>query len=239
MTNELHHLAAAYALDALSEDERRQFEAHYPSCSVCSGEVSDFRETAAVLALGASATPPADLKRNVMAEIAQTRQISPLLPDGVVDLAEQRRRKVANRPRILAAVAAALVVVVGTVAALGLRPGSTDDITVVLAAPDAQTLELVGSGPGSVRVVWSPTEDEAVILGSDFDAPGAGRDYVLWLIDGDGANPTGLFEPDEDGLVEARFELNGRSPAAWGITNEPDGGSPQPTTDILYVGETA
>jgi len=57
MTEDLHHLAAAYALNALDEIERGEFEAHYPTCSICSAEVADYRETAALLA-EATATPP-------------------------------------------------------------------------------------------------------------------------------------------------------------------------------------
>ena len=44
---DIHHLSAAYALDALDERERMAFEAHYPSCDVCRADVIDFRDTIA------------------------------------------------------------------------------------------------------------------------------------------------------------------------------------------------
>ena len=69
MTQDLHHLAAAYALDALEPDERAAFEAHYPSCEICSREVVEFRQTAAVLAAQTATPPPADLRAAVMAEV--------------------------------------------------------------------------------------------------------------------------------------------------------------------------
>ena len=41
MNADLHHLAAAYALDALDDIERHEFERHYPTCDICSGEVEE------------------------------------------------------------------------------------------------------------------------------------------------------------------------------------------------------
>ena len=56
MTSELHHLAGAYALDALEESERAAFEQHLASCDWCTVEVADFRATAAVLAIASATT---------------------------------------------------------------------------------------------------------------------------------------------------------------------------------------
>lgn len=236
MTEDLHHLAAAYALDALDEQERREFEAHYPSCAICSAEVADYRETAAHLADAVSSPPPADLKARIMAEVGETRQIAPILPERVVDLAERKRRN-QPRQRVLALAAAAIVAVVGFVGGLQFAGGG-DDVDVVLAAPDAVTLPLDGEA-GQARVVWSPTENQAVLIASGFEDPGDGMAYELWLIDAEGANPTGLFVPDADGNVTIDLPLDGRTPAAWGITIEPDSGSTQPTEPILFIAETA
>ena len=68
--------------------------------------------------------------------------------------------------------------------------------------------------------------------------PGEGNAYELWLIDAEGPNPTGLFSP-QDGSIRLALELQGRAPAAWGITIEPDTGSDVPTGEILLVGETS
>ncbi len=235
MTEDLHHLAAAYALNALDEIERREFEAHYPTCAICSAEVADYRETAALLAESVAVPPPADLKARLMAEIGDTRQIAPILPERVVDLAERKRRN-QPRQRVLAAVAAAIVAVAGFVGGLQFA-GSGDDTDVVFAA-DAITLPLEGDA-GEARVVWSASEDRAVLIAAGLDDPGDGMAYELWLIDADGANPTGLFTPDDDGNVTIELPLDGRDPDAWGITIEPDTGSDQPTEPILLIGETA
>lgn len=235
MTEDLHHLAAAYALNALDEIERREFEAHYPTCSMCSTEVADYRETAALLADSASVAPPTDLKARLMAEIGDTRQIAPILPERVVDLAERKRRN-QPRQRVLAAVAAAVVAVVGFVGGLQFA-GSNDSDSDVLLAADAITLPLDGDA-GQARVVWSESEDRAVLIAAGLSDPGDGNAYELWLIDGDGANPTGLFTPDAHGNVTVELALDGRDPAAWGITIEPSSGSDAPTEPILLIGET-
>ena len=88
---DIHHLGAANALDALDERERMAFEAHYPSCEVCRADVLAFRATLTQVAAAQSTVPPAAMKARVMAEVAQTRQLSPLLPDRVTDHAQQFR----------------------------------------------------------------------------------------------------------------------------------------------------
>ena len=42
---DIHHLAAAYVLDALDPRERDEFETHYGACDVCRDDVVAFRRT--------------------------------------------------------------------------------------------------------------------------------------------------------------------------------------------------
>ena len=74
---DVHHLAAAYALDALDDRERSAFEAHYGACEVCGTDVVEFRQTLTHVADSLATPPPASLKASVMADISTTRQISP------------------------------------------------------------------------------------------------------------------------------------------------------------------
>lgn len=233
MNQDLHHLSAAYALDALDADERAAFEAHYPTCEICSAEVNEFRDTAAVLADEAQVPPPAALKARIMAEAARTRQLPPILPDKVVDLAERRRRR-APRPLVVAAAAAALVVVVSVGAIL--RSGSGPDrAEQILAAPDALVTSLEG-GDGTIRVVWSAERDEIAVFGNGLPDPGPGSTYELWFVLDEGVAPAGLFEPDTDGIIRTVLEVDDIAGTGWAITVEPDGGSPQPTGDIVFSG---
>ncbi len=49
MTSDLHTLAGAYALDVLTDDERRRFEGHLTACDDCRMEVDGLQATAALL----------------------------------------------------------------------------------------------------------------------------------------------------------------------------------------------
>ncbi|MEQ8717676.1 MAG: anti-sigma factor [Acidimicrobiales bacterium] len=236
MTDDIHLLAGAYALDALDPDERRRYEAHYTDCELCVDEVAGFRATAAALAGAVADAPPPDLKARVMAEVARTRQDAPV----VVPLARVRRG------RTLLAVAASVIAVVVVVGAVlfGLDAGGERDDAVelasVLTAPDAVTTVLDGAvGDGTVRVVWSPERDAAVVVGAGLAAPGSGETYELWSLRGDEARPAGLFVPDEGGSVTALLEVAFDDSEAWGITIEPAGGSPSPTGEILYLAEVS
>lgn len=262
MSDDLHHLAAAYALDALDAAERAAFEAHYPTCEICADEVTGFRATAAVLAegvaepptaasaAGSSAAVPASVKADVMAAVARTRQISPLGTDDDTDTggAEVEYRGAdpadevgARRDRrgvgalAATAVAAVVLLVVGAFVVLQADSGS-DGVTEVVAASDAVVTSLTGDA-GVVQVVWSPDRGEVAVLGNGLADPGPGLVYELWFLVDDGAAPAGLFEPDRDNAVRTVLAVDDIEGDGWGITIEPEGGSEQPTGDVLFAGE--
>lgn len=237
--HDVHHLAAAYALDALDLQERQIFEAHYPDCDVCRTEVAEFRETAAVLASETESAPPAALKSDVMAKISRTRQLSPLVDEPVRSIGEGRRSSVS---RYVLMAAAAIVLAAGiSAASLFVTRSSTDEIGELVAASDATVSKLgplADDATANLRVVSSDEQAKVAVIGNDLTAPGEGRTYALWFVDGSGGvSPAGLFEPDEDGMVRIILPLDGKTDAGWGVTIEPDGGSPQPTSDVLYLGE--
>lgn len=231
MSSDLHHLAGAYALDALDPDERAAFEAHYPTCEVCRADVGDHRETAAVLAAATASSPADALKDRVMAEIATTRQISPLLPDRVVDLAERRRAR-GRRAGAAAAVAALVVAVVG-LASIAFR-ADTDDLEAVLAAPDAVVATLDGDAGGTLQLVWSAERDQVALLGHGLPVAAPGQAYALWFLLADGVAPAGLFAPDERGSLRSVLDVDDLRGNGFGVTIEPAGGSDQPTTPVIY-----
>lgn len=74
---ELHTLAGAYALDALSGAGRARFARHLARCQACAREQRELREVTARLAAAVAADPPADLVARVIAAAARTRQLPP------------------------------------------------------------------------------------------------------------------------------------------------------------------
>lgn len=231
--DDLHHLAAAYALDAVDADERRRFEAHYPTCAICAQEVLEFRETAAILAGGVAVPPPADLKAQIMAEVGRTRQLSPVVPDPFA----ARRRLRPRAAALLATAAAVVLVAVGSVALVGNRgPGSDVEVVDLLAAPDVRLATLEGES-GTLQVVWSPARDEVAVVGAGLADPGPGRTYELWFLLDDGVAPAGLFEPGSGGTIREVLAVDDIDGLGFGVSIEPDGGSPQPTGPVLFVGQ--
>lgn len=69
---DLHSLTGVYALDALDEDERREFEQHLEACEACQREVGEFRTVTAHLAASAEEPPPPWLRSAVLRATAES-----------------------------------------------------------------------------------------------------------------------------------------------------------------------
>lgn len=251
MTDDLHSLAAAYVLDALDDDERRDFEAHLTTCPECTVDVDDLRTAASMLAESLPpVAPPPGLKALVMAQIADTPQVAPLAPPATPSVAPIRDTADVptgrGRSSWITLAAAAVVVVLlgfGSVLAFGgdddPAPDSTElAVAELLEAPDAVTVDMAGDAPGTVQVVYSAEEQRAVVVGEGLDAPSADQVYQLWTISGDQPTPSVLFTP-VDGDLGEEMDMTFAPPDAWAITVEPSGGSPAPTGDIVFQGTPA
>lgn len=236
---DLHHLAAAYALDALDASERIAFEAHYHDCHVCSHDVGDFRSTLAALGELSVVAPPADLKSRVLQQVSVTRQLSPRVATGSAGSSPKRR------PMLLAAAAALLLVMVATTAFIVGRDTQDDDafaaqLEQVMAQPDVQMVDLAATSSttaGHVRVAWSATVGRAAVIADGLHSPEAGSVYELWMIDDSGAVPARMLDTADGGDVRRILGMPG-VPAKWGITIEPKAGSASPTGEILFLGDT-
>ncbi|MDT0212975.1 anti-sigma factor [Rothia sp. ARF10] len=78
MNPDTHALAGAYAVNAVTEEERRSFELHLAECADCRAEVAELRAAAATLAADVELAPSPALRASVLSAVAQTRQLSPL-----------------------------------------------------------------------------------------------------------------------------------------------------------------
>ena len=225
---EIHHLGAAYALDALDERERTAYEAHYATCEICRTDVREYRAAAAELASLTATPPPPDVKARVMGEIATTRQLSPL-PPSVVRLSDRRPNRAVTA--ILAIAAAALFFVAGAVVLGGRDDSFGDQVAAMMQDPTFTVAELAGDGQGSFKVAW--TADQAAVIGGDLPDPGPGKRYELWMIDASGAHAMHMLDPAKGGEVQRLIDISG-APSGWGVTIEPAQGSDVPTEPVLY-----
>ena len=224
--SEIHALSGAYAVDALDEHERAQFERHLAECAECRAEVDSLRGAATYLAETTEATPPAHLRADVLNAIKTVRPLPPLPRQ---DDAPQAGRAEGRGRRFRGLlVAAAAVAVVGT-GTLVTQPWQDDQSPVdqVIAAADADRATAKVGG-AELTVYRSESLGKAVLVTDELPAAAKGKVYELWLqVDG-AMVPAGLL--DASGDQELVLTGDASKATAAGITVEPDGGSPQPTT---------
>src|SRR5262250_3564512 len=79
---DLHTLAGAYVLDAVSDDERAKFAAHLAVCAQCRDEVDELREAAARLGTAQAVRPRPELREPTIRAAYHTRQMGPVIADG-------------------------------------------------------------------------------------------------------------------------------------------------------------
>jgi hypothetical protein len=94
------------------------------------------------------------------------------------------------------------------------------------------------AGP-SAEVLWSPTHKRGLMYARGLSKVPTDKTYELWLIAGGTPVPAGTFNVDEAGnaVLELPEIRQGASPDAFGVTVEPAGGSPIPTSPILLQGK--
>ncbi|HET6672347.1 MAG TPA: anti-sigma factor [Agromyces sp.] len=151
----------------------------------------------------------------------------------------QARRRWFQRPGALVAVAAAAVILlVGAVVGIG-WPGPNGwgaqlQMTAIAEAPDAQTTTHEAEGGGEVTLVSSASKGQSVVVAEGLPDLGDDQTYELWYIDDAGAESAGTF--NASGGETWRILDGSFTPGvAVGVTVEPAGGSPQPTTEPIVV----
>ena len=228
-----HTSTGAYAADALPLEEREEVERHLAVCPACAHEVAEMRAALTRLAEATAEPPPPALRARVLAEVGRTRQLPP-----IPERSGRRGRGRWWTGTPLQVAAAALLVVALTLGALlTQRQHQLDDqrqlvaeITSVLNDPDrlVATADLT-SGGRSTAVV---SHGEAVFLAGDLPTVASDRTYQLWVISPGHTRSAGLLGRGDSAqaLVPAV-----RPGDTLGVTVEPAGGSPQPTTAPLVA----
>jgi anti-sigma-K factor RskA len=239
----MHLLTGAYALDALDDVERAQFERHLRSCGSCAAEVIEFHAAAARLADRVRLPSPVRLRSHVLADANRTRQLSPLARIAV--------RRPSLRRALATACAAAMLAGsagLGAVAWSGHRAGSD---TVFTAARAVQALDQadpsnqadqtapvsnVTTDSAWIEVVERPTsgtatavaDGAAILAARGLPALPPEKAYQVWLFDTKGVHAMGLLKPrDGSGLLLVPGAAAGSRVA---VSVEPAGGSGLPTT---------
>lgn len=231
-TMDIHTLAGAYALHALDDQEAAAFTRHIAGCEPCAVEVAELRETTARLAGSTAAAPPPRLKTTVTQRIHVTRQEAP----GRALTAPRRVIPHWRRRATTALVAASFIAVAGVATVLGVRAQQAAEerarITAVLSAPDAALRTSTLQTGGTLTVVTSATRDTAVVVITGA-RPAADRALQMWLLQGTEPASAAVLAAGQGEATLLVTGLRGRD--AIGITLEPPGGSPRPTTPVLAL----
>lgn len=200
MSIDIHALSGAYAIGAVDDIERAQFERHLADCRDCRAEVDSLREAAALLPETAALAAPASLRTAVLSGIETVRPLPP-----VVVAAAERGRSTRRRFLALAAAAVALIAIGGigaSVVDLTDDEPPADTFAQVAEAPGATTYRASLEGGARLEVARSAEGDEAVLRASNLPEAPPGKVYQLWLdVDGDMVDAGFLDDPETPAVL--------------------------------------
>jgi hypothetical protein len=235
--SDIHALSGAYAVDALDDIERAQFERHLAECPACTAEVASLRETAALLAETTTSTPSAELRERVLAGISAVRPLPPVAgeatePEKVTALEPRRRRRLAS---LLVAAAAAVAIGTGGIVWQQVNDDDPSSQTEqVLTASDAQRFTVDFDGGATATLVRSKALNKAVLVTKDMPPAPADHAYALWLQHDDLMVPAGIMPegPDNEVLLSG----DAASANGAGITVETADHEPtEPEGDVVAL----
>jgi anti-sigma-K factor RskA len=209
-------------------------EQHLAECPACAQEVAEMRAALTRMADAAAEPPPPGLRARVLAEVSRTRQLPPLTAPA--DRPVRGRWWWGGVPLQIAAAALLVVTVILGVVVVQRQHQLTQQrqlvaqISSVLNDPNRQvtTADLAAGGRGTAVV----SNGEAVFLASDLPSVASDRTYQLWVMSPGTARSVGLLGRGHSAQVLVPAVRPGDT---LGITLEPAGGSPQPTTPPLVT----
>jgi anti-sigma-K factor RskA len=229
----LQELVPAYALGAIDKDERRQVEAHLRSCSACRALLADYQAMSDDLLYATPmTTAPLYLRSQLRRQVTPTGR-----PQGLGAWLAHLRAA----PALGLAVLAVLLLAITNVYWIGRVTQAEQQAGVVarLIQTPGITLEISNAVPQGYGVVYLDRAGRTALL-CVYDLPSlpAGKTYQVWLIRDGQRESGGLFQVSADGygalLITAPRPL--RDYNGLGVTIEPAGGSPGPTTPRVIGG---
>ena len=225
MSNEPHDLLAAYALDALDDDERERFERHLEECDECSEQLALLREPVTALAYAAEGPAPPEALRGRIIEGARGEPRAPVI--------RLRRR---NWP--LAAVAGIAAAAACLAIGLGIWANSLSNSLDSERSARREYEKFLSGGATAKPLIGA---DGSLLVKSDgraalvvcglADAPSE-KTYEAWVISDDTPKPAGTFSGGS-GCNPVVLTENVPNNATVAVTLERAGGATSPTLPIL------
>jgi anti-sigma-K factor RskA len=238
LRRDLHTLTGAYALDAVDDAERDRFEHHLHRCQSCSHEVRGLHETATRLAMAVARQPPPAMRERVLTTAVRTPQLPPVRPAHAAH--PPRTRRV---PRLaVGLVAASMAVVIVLAIALGVTRRQLDEarsqqqaIAAVLTSPGISVVTRRTSLGGTATVLVSRSRQKVLFTAAGLPPLPRSKVYQLWLLGPPRTRSAGLLPAPSGGRTAPLLASGLNGGDSIGVTVEPAGGSPQPTTKPIVV----
>ncbi len=259
MDNHIEELLPFYVLDALTEEERELVEAHLAKHPEARAQVEDMKHAASTLPQSVSPLEPAPrTKAALMARVrvdaeVRARSSAQNQPSPRVNRFESFFRTFS----LVAAATAIIWVVVLNIQVIKLR-GDIATLNNALMAQSNSLNQIIQKLPQTApsttitvslkgtnvepqaqgQLIADPASQSAVLVVTGLPALEPGKTYQVWLIAGAPVS-AGLLTVDSNGqgvLIVTSTESIG-SFKSLGISVEPQGGSPQPTGDIVVLSD--
>jgi len=259
MDKKIEDLLSFYALDALTDEERELVEAYLRESPEARNQLDEMQSVSSALPYGvAPVEPPRRVKDELMARVRAEA--------GVRERASKQKQDEGPRGMRWAGLFPAFSLGVATVAviwavvlnvqltrlqnevsllgdALITQAESLEQINAKLPQTSpAVTVSLKGTEaqPGAHgQLIADQGSNSAVLVIAGLSQLEAGKTYQVWLIDAGGPKSAGLLAVDANGqgLLIVTSDLTIGEFNALGISVEPDGGSDQPTGEIVVLSD--
>ena len=140
--------------------------------------------------------------------------------------------------------ASRVAVLSDSASAMQKRLAEQQSVLEALTGPGVRVIDASASSARQpyARMFWDQPTNRWTFVAYNLPATTAGHTYQLWLVTRDQKKVSaGTFEPQGNGsaIVRATYALAPDSLAAIAVTNEPAGGSAQPTSTPFLVGAAA
>lgn len=253
MDPRIEELLPFYVLDALTEEERELVESYLARNPEAREQVQDLQAGASALPQGVTpVVPPRHVKEALMERVNSDAEArAPRQP-------ARRALRFEDIFRVLSLGAAAAAIVwafvLNTQVAqlrneisalnqrLAAQSQSIEQLINSLPQNNVVTVSLKGTEAqpnAHGQLIADPKDRSAVLVITGLPPLEPGRTYQVWLIDGAAPVSAGLLTVDENGqgvfVVDSDQAIGSFN--ALGISIEPEGGSPEPTGEIVVLSE--
>lgn len=262
MNAEREYLAAGYVLGGLTREEEELARSLEISDPEFQAELESYRETMALVGESDEPVVPSAETESAILGIPDRHPRSRAADSTAADsedprpapeaaaperAARERRRRLSTA--VFALAASTLLILAAVLGGLLLtqfqdQRDMEESLTAaelererterLLGAADLTSAHVDSAEGGSITVTYSAAEQMIHVMPHDVPAPAPDQTMQMWLIDDEGAESVGLMSGEEAELLEGMEFGEG---VAFGVTIEPEGGSPEPTDDPIAVAE--